>query len=234
MSVFDTVVKTVVGDIADDAADSGKPIKIGGKALSARRTAVANNDRVNATFDLYGRQLVRVDAVSIGYTPVSVTPADPTASGASDLVTAAGAALTAADFTIRDTTAHRFAIPMYVPYNSSGAGARSCTIYMKNNASTAWNQTPTITVRGHVSGGGGYQVQLATWVAPVTANYRWMIGPGAVGLGGLVGASPTAGTFYWYQVDAIATAPWFYIEVEIKFSVAPTAGELAEFLVLRA
>ena len=47
----------VTGDEAHDAADAGNPIKIGGKALTAQPTAVAANDRVNAMFDIYGRQV---------------------------------------------------------------------------------------------------------------------------------------------------------------------------------
>lgn len=48
----------VAGDIAHDAADSGNPAKIGGKAVSAEPTAVTANDRVNAIFDLVGKQIV--------------------------------------------------------------------------------------------------------------------------------------------------------------------------------
>lgn len=63
MSVFDTAKKTVVGDIAHDAADSGSPVKIGGKAASAQPTAVSANDRVNAWLDLNGRQVVAANAL---------------------------------------------------------------------------------------------------------------------------------------------------------------------------
>ncbi len=51
----------VVGELAHDAADSGNPVKIGGNAIAdaANPTAVAAGDRVNARFDLEGRQLVR-------------------------------------------------------------------------------------------------------------------------------------------------------------------------------
>ncbi len=50
----------VMGDIAHDAADSASsyPAKIGGWASSAKPTAVSNGDRVNAYFDVYGRQHV--------------------------------------------------------------------------------------------------------------------------------------------------------------------------------
>lgn len=49
----------VVGEIANDAADSGNPIKIGGKGYGAKPTAVTADDRVNAYLDREGRQIVR-------------------------------------------------------------------------------------------------------------------------------------------------------------------------------
>jgi hypothetical protein len=45
----------VDGAVAHDAADAGKPLKIGGKASSGVPTAVAGADRVDAFFDLLGR-----------------------------------------------------------------------------------------------------------------------------------------------------------------------------------
>lgn len=53
----------VTGDVDHDAADSGKPIKIGGKAAdpAALPADVAAGDRVNALFDLKGRLFVRQD-----------------------------------------------------------------------------------------------------------------------------------------------------------------------------
>ncbi len=47
------------GDVAHDAADSGSPIKVGGQARTTNPTAVADADRVNATYDKVGRQLVQ-------------------------------------------------------------------------------------------------------------------------------------------------------------------------------
>jgi hypothetical protein len=49
---------SMLGDVAHDAADSGSPIKIGGKAFTSTPTPVADADRVNAQFDEYGRQVV--------------------------------------------------------------------------------------------------------------------------------------------------------------------------------
>lgn len=48
----------VAGDVAHDAADSGNPIKVGGKAESTTPSAVADGDRVDGWFDLQGRQAV--------------------------------------------------------------------------------------------------------------------------------------------------------------------------------
>ena len=45
-------------DVAHDAVDAGNPTKIGGKARTAMPAAVAANDRVDSTWDPYGRLLV--------------------------------------------------------------------------------------------------------------------------------------------------------------------------------
>lgn len=49
---------SVSGDVAHDTADAGEPVKIGGKAITAWPTAVANADRANAITDKFGRQVV--------------------------------------------------------------------------------------------------------------------------------------------------------------------------------
>ena len=53
---------TTAGDVAHDDADSGNPIKIGGKASSTAPTAVTTNDRVNAWYSLNGAQVVTLGA----------------------------------------------------------------------------------------------------------------------------------------------------------------------------
>lgn len=52
------------GNIAHDSADSGNPIKIGGRASTTPVTAVAANDRVDAFFDVQGRQVVSQKALT--------------------------------------------------------------------------------------------------------------------------------------------------------------------------
>jgi hypothetical protein len=53
-----------LGNIAHDSADSGNPIKIGGRASTTPVTAVAANDRVDAFFDVQGRQVVTQKALT--------------------------------------------------------------------------------------------------------------------------------------------------------------------------
>lgn len=63
----------VVGEIAHDAADSGNPIKIGGKALSSENpTSVTANDRVNTHFDQKGRAGVML----AGFNDTSIVDAE--------------------------------------------------------------------------------------------------------------------------------------------------------------
>jgi hypothetical protein len=45
------------GDVANDGADSGNPVKVGGKAVSSEPSAVANADRSNLHTDLVGKLL---------------------------------------------------------------------------------------------------------------------------------------------------------------------------------
>lgn len=54
MGLFDGIVRIVNGNVAHDAADSGNPLKIGGKARTSRPAAVAASDRVDAWLDQYG------------------------------------------------------------------------------------------------------------------------------------------------------------------------------------
>lgn len=57
-----SVTATSVGNVAHDAADSGNPVKVGGKAETTVPAAVADGDRVDAWFDEYGRLVVLADS----------------------------------------------------------------------------------------------------------------------------------------------------------------------------
>lgn len=81
------------GNVAHDAADSGPPVKVGGRARAAFSAVVAANDRVDQLFDLYGR------VVTIPYGPAgaafgSISPAMTAAAAASTIVAAGGAGTT--------------------------------------------------------------------------------------------------------------------------------------------
>lgn len=75
MSVFDSAKKVVIGDIAHDAADSGNPIKVGGKANTQKPTAVANADRVQAWLNEYGVLMVNTPLVDTYATSGAVSGA---------------------------------------------------------------------------------------------------------------------------------------------------------------
>lgn len=49
---------TPVGNVAHDGADSGAPLKVGGRAVNAEIAAVANNDRSDFVTDLVGKLIV--------------------------------------------------------------------------------------------------------------------------------------------------------------------------------
>lgn len=55
VAIISGAAATTAGDVAHDAADSGSPVKIGGKASATAPAAVTANDRVNASFSLEGR-----------------------------------------------------------------------------------------------------------------------------------------------------------------------------------
>lgn len=46
---------TATGNVANDSADSGNPVKAGGRARSSEQTAMANNDRADLITDLVGK-----------------------------------------------------------------------------------------------------------------------------------------------------------------------------------
>lgn len=70
----------VAGDIAHDAADSGNPVKIGGIGRATWETAASTAaDRVNASFDLYGRARVEVGGSAANSWAIAVTAAANTA-----------------------------------------------------------------------------------------------------------------------------------------------------------
>lgn len=104
------------GSVAHDAADSGNPVKVGGKARTTNPTAVADADRVDATFDDLGRQVVVLsqvrDLVTHQHTQIASSSSETTigtavASTFLDLVSLVitNQTATAVNCTIKDSTA---------------------------------------------------------------------------------------------------------------------------------
>jgi hypothetical protein len=79
------------GDVAHDAADSGKPVKIGAIARTSDQTAVANADRVNLAADKIGRLVVAPDALPENF--VSGATSDITNTTSTSVIAAQGAGI---------------------------------------------------------------------------------------------------------------------------------------------
>lgn len=81
------------GNVAHDAADSGNPVKTGGRGRGAFSAVVGNNDRVDELYDLYGR------GITLPYAPGSaafgsISPAMTAAAAAATVVATGGAGTT--------------------------------------------------------------------------------------------------------------------------------------------
>jgi hypothetical protein len=83
---------TPVGNVAHDAADSGAPIKVGGRARSSEITAVASDDRVDFVADLAGKQIVLPYANPENFVSGAITSAM-TGTTSTSLLAAPGAGL---------------------------------------------------------------------------------------------------------------------------------------------
>ncbi len=97
------VVGAVQGGTAHDAADAGNPLKIGGKAASSKPAAVTAGDRVDAYFDLYGRQHVYDEGgggvSGGGFSTYTFTPTNSLGDGTSAYVAATQFSVSGHSFT---------------------------------------------------------------------------------------------------------------------------------------
>ena len=66
---------TPVGNIAHDSADSGAPIKFGGRARTTEIAAVATDDRTDAVFDKVGKQVMLPYAIPENFVSGAITSA---------------------------------------------------------------------------------------------------------------------------------------------------------------
>lgn len=96
---------TPLGTVAHDGADSGAPIKVGGRARSSEITAVASDDRSDFVTDLTGKQIVLPYANPENFVSGAITTAM-TATTSTSLVAAPGAGLRNYITTIIVSNAH--------------------------------------------------------------------------------------------------------------------------------
>lgn len=83
---------TPVGNIAHDSADSGAPIKFGGRARTTEIAAVATDDRVDAIFDKVGKQVTLPYALPENFVSGAITSAM-TGTTSTSLIAAPGGSL---------------------------------------------------------------------------------------------------------------------------------------------
>ena len=140
------------GNVAHDAADSGNPVKIGGRAVAAlsAATLVASGDRANAPSDLDGALIVRADAALGDLVSGTASNTD----GASTQVIAATSGLSVKTYLTDVTLGNSSAAAVLVEIKN-GATARWAFVVpasgsvshhfkspLEGDADTAWNFDP--------------------------------------------------------------------------------------------
>lgn len=141
-----------VGAIAHDAADSGAPVKVGAKAITALSgaTLVASADRTDLYSDLDGAQVVKLNGTNSDYVSGNASNTD----GTSTQVIAAGAAgikhyIT--DVTITNTSASNIYVELKdgatakwtFPVPANSGVTHSFSTPLAGTAATAWNFDPS-------------------------------------------------------------------------------------------
>lgn len=138
------------GDVANDSADSGNPVKIGGQARTTNPTAVADADRVNAAFDKIGRQIVVTGHVRelTGVKQTTITSS-------------------VAETTIVTAVASTFLDLVNLSITNSSASATLVTL----------KDATAGTTRGiwSIAAGGGISISFPTPLAQAAVNNNWTI-----------------------------------------------------------
>lgn len=142
----------VGGDVAHDGADSGNPVKMGGKALTAEPTAVAANDRVNAMYDIYGHQITRgalremkgaqTTTITSSTAETTVVTADATYKLDVYGIIVTNTSATATEVTFKDSTAGTSRFMISVPANDMrGFMLPIDSGHLQNAANNNWTGT---------------------------------------------------------------------------------------------
>lgn len=156
------------GNVAHDSADSGNPLKIGGRADTTFQTAVADGDRVDAVFDVYGVQAVRDDHPnkwSYHDDDVVAVTTDGTVQSApgvglsvyiTDIIFSVGAATASSIFLEESTT------KILGPYYLEAIAGRSIHIRFKTPKKATANTAVLVTNTGAIS----FSVDILGFIAP--------------------------------------------------------------------
>lgn len=149
---------SVEGDVAHDAADSGNPVKIGGKAETTIPAAVSDGDRVDAFFNEYGEQCQIVGARTVTIEASFTRPADTNAYAAGDVVCDSTSAPTDMDFTsiVRKSGGSGVILSALLIDGANQATKLDCELFLFDTAITMDNDnagfTPTDTELGTLIG----------------------------------------------------------------------------------
>jgi hypothetical protein len=139
------------GNVAHDAADSGNPVKVGGKARTTNPTAVADADRADLFMDDVGRPVVLLnqcrDLTAVQQTTITSSTSETT------IVSAAGAGV--------------FADLLSLTITNSSATALIVTL----------KDATAGTTRGiyALAANGGITIPFATPLAQASANNNWTL-----------------------------------------------------------
>lgn len=160
-----TTIPGIEGDVAHDAADSGSPVKIGGKAYNqdgtVPGTAVAEGDRANFITDVYGRQFVETShpnlwSASADYAAAQTNATVKAAPGAglslyiTDIIISNGA--TAGNITLLDGSGGTVKFELYAAITGGVAHSLRTPIKLTANTLLAITSTTVTTHSVTISG----------------------------------------------------------------------------------
>lgn len=143
---------SVSGDVAHDSVDAGEPIKIGGKARTAQPTAVAASDRVDAMFDIYGRQVKigalremkgsQITTITSSTSETTCVTADATYKLDVYAVFVTNTSATATEVSFKDSTAGTTRFTLSVPANDMRGFCLPVDAgHLQNAANNNWTAT---------------------------------------------------------------------------------------------
>lgn len=148
----------VVGEVAHDSVDAGKPLKVGGQARTTNPTAVSDGDRANLITDKLGKVVVvgsvrelKVQQATTITSSVSETTV--LTSGAAGVfhdvygLIVANSSATACNVTFKDATAGTTRFNVYVPAGDTrGFMLPESAAHNQNSAANNWTATCSASV----------------------------------------------------------------------------------------